>query len=210
MILKIYMSRIMPAITSLGPGRRIGLWVQGCSLNCAGCMSKELAVRQERDRRDIDDVLQEILSLSPEHTGITVTGGEPFQQASALTGLVKMIRQYSALDIFVYSGFTLEQIRTGPEPAQELLGQVDVLIDGAYRKDLPTQRIWRGSANQGMHILSKRAKHYQRFTHMEYKELRPLQISMDDNGTLHIIGIPEPGFLDQLNSRMQNRGVILS
>jgi anaerobic ribonucleoside-triphosphate reductase activating protein len=207
--LKIYLSRIIPEITSLGPGRRIGLWVKGCSLNCRGCMSRELAVRQERDLRDMEDILQEILILSPKHTGITVTGGEPFEQAPALTLLFKMICQYSALDILVYSGLTLEQIRTGTKPMQELLEHVDVLVDGPYRQDLPTKKIWRGSDNQEMHILNKRAMYYHEFMKKEYNQGRPLQVAMDNNDSLHIIGIPETGFLDQLKSRMQNRGVIL-
>jgi anaerobic ribonucleoside-triphosphate reductase activating protein len=28
-------------VTVLGPGRRIGLWLQGCSIRCAGCVSRD-------------------------------------------------------------------------------------------------------------------------------------------------------------------------
>ena len=28
-------------VTVLGPGRRIGLWVQGCSIGCKGCVSMD-------------------------------------------------------------------------------------------------------------------------------------------------------------------------
>ncbi len=28
-------------VTVLGPGRRIGIWLQGCSIGCAGCISQD-------------------------------------------------------------------------------------------------------------------------------------------------------------------------
>ena len=28
-------------VTALGPGRRIGLWLQGCALACPGCISQD-------------------------------------------------------------------------------------------------------------------------------------------------------------------------
>src|ERR1043165_1857353 len=28
-------------VTVLGPGRRIGLWVQGCTIGCRGCVSQD-------------------------------------------------------------------------------------------------------------------------------------------------------------------------
>lgn len=205
----LYLSRILPATTSLGPGRRIGLWVQGCSLGCKGCMSPELTSRQKQSRTSVKEALQEILSFAPEHTGITVSGGEPFEQPEALAILLKMIRRRSVLDILVYSGYTMEQIRSGNPAMQDLLEQADVLIDGPYRLDLPTQKLWRGSANQGMHILSRRARYYQEFMEKEYSAERPLQVVMDKECGLHIIGIPEPGLLDHLESRMQKRGIIL-
>ncbi len=207
--MNIYLSRIIPAITSLGPGKRIGLWVQGCSLGCKGCMSPELTSRQKQSRIRVQEAVQEILSLAPGHTGITVSGGEPFEQPQALAILLKMIRRHSVLDVLVYSGFSIEQIRSGNSAMQDLLEQADVLIDGPYRRDLPTQKLWRGSANQGMHILSRRARYYQKFMEKKYCAERPLQIVMDKECGLHIIGIPEPGLLDHLESRMQKRGIIL-
>lgn len=35
----LYLSRIHFPVTTLGPGNRIGIWFQGCSIQCQGCVS---------------------------------------------------------------------------------------------------------------------------------------------------------------------------
>src|SRR5258708_12262683 len=39
MTAKLALSRLHFPIMSLGYGRRIGIWTQGCSIGCKGCMS---------------------------------------------------------------------------------------------------------------------------------------------------------------------------
>lgn len=39
--LTVRVARIMAPITVLGPGSRVGLWVQGCALACPGCASRD-------------------------------------------------------------------------------------------------------------------------------------------------------------------------
>lgn len=206
----LYISRIISAITNLGPGKRIGLWVQGCSLRCEGCMSPDLAGREEKNRRDVEKVFKEIISLCQGHVGLTVTGGEPFEQPSSLAALLKKIRKHTNLDLLIYSGYTLKEIMQGSKAMRDLLKQADFLIDGRYRHELPTRKIWRGSSNQSMHILSQRVRAYKKYVDMEYFGARPLQLSMDPEHGLQIFGIPEPGFIEQLEAKMRNRGIILS
>ena len=37
----ISLSRLHFPVTTLGPGRRIGIWFQGCSIRCPGCISAD-------------------------------------------------------------------------------------------------------------------------------------------------------------------------
>ena len=97
-------------VTVLGPGRRIGLWVQGCSIHCPGCVSqdtwpsdpaKAIAVRDlvAWCRRTAGDAVE----------GVTISGGEPFDQPVALAALLRALdawRRHARLDfdILCYSG----------------------------------------------------------------------------------------------------------
>jgi anaerobic ribonucleoside-triphosphate reductase activating protein len=36
---RIGLNRVHFPVTALGPGRRIGIWLQGCLIRCPGCMS---------------------------------------------------------------------------------------------------------------------------------------------------------------------------
>jgi len=89
--------------------------------------------------------------------GVTFLGGEPFEQAPELARLATAAHQLG-LTVMVFSGFTLDTIRAR-EDAGELLGQVDLLVDGPYDRDRPEPeppvgRRWIGSANQVMHYLT--------------------------------------------------------
>ena len=35
------LSRMHFPVTTLGPGNRIGIWVQGCTIRCPGCVSAD-------------------------------------------------------------------------------------------------------------------------------------------------------------------------
>ncbi len=83
---------------------------------------------------------------------LTISGGEPFAQPDFLRGVIRTAREKGYNDIFVYSGLELAALRTG---FADILDLIDILVDGAFRQDLPTKKIWRGSENQVMHILTR-------------------------------------------------------
>ena len=156
---------------------------------------------------NIDLIFKQILANKAGHTGLTVSGGEPFDQAKALHSLLYYVKKHTTLDIMVYSGYTLNEILNGNPDMRMTLSLVDILIDGRYREDLPTTKIWRGSSNQVLHILSKRALKYNRFVNAEYGESRPLQVEMGEGKTFQIIGIPERGDLNRLKELLFQRGI---
>jgi anaerobic ribonucleoside-triphosphate reductase activating protein len=85
---------------------------------------------------------------------VTISGGEPFDQAEALAAFLHALRaQRPAWTILLYSGYTIEEIR-GDAVRPALLGAIDVLIDGPYRHDIPRIHPLTGSGNQRVHCLT--------------------------------------------------------
>ena len=134
MTAEIAISRIHFPVTRLGPGRRVGIWVQGCSIRCPGCISVDTWA-QGRGRTGVSEVLEAIAPWISIADGFTISGGEPFDQSEALTTLLAGIRKLSAADILVFTGHSLEAIGT-----QALLnGRSDrCTYRGPFRRDRAT------------------------------------------------------------------------
>ena len=132
-----------------GPGLRYAVFVQGCSHGCPGCHNPESQPHVGGQVRRIEDVVADI-AANKLVQGVTVSGGEPFEQAAACAELARRCRALG-LNVWTYSGYRYEQLEEGvPVPAaRDLLDQTHVLVDGPFVQaqhsfDLP----WRGSLNQ--------------------------------------------------------------
>lgn len=207
--MKISLGRMSPSITNLGPGKRIGLWVAGCSRGCPGCMSSEMAVKNYSRLVDTTDVINEILRYAPLHNGLTISGGEPFEQAAALSELLAMVRERTNLDVLVYTGYTLQEICTADYKQKKMLSYIDILIDGPFLYEMSNNKLWRGSDNQVMHLLTPAALKYKKYVDAEYEGNRSMIVEFDEDGTVHITGIPERGVLRKMKRELENEGVIL-
>jgi anaerobic ribonucleoside-triphosphate reductase activating protein len=89
--------------------------------------------------------------------GVTLLGGEPLAHAPGAAALAKAMQERH-MSVMAFTGFTLEEARSLPEPAvAQLLARTDILVDGPYLRNQPeTRRRWIGSANQRIHFLSDR------------------------------------------------------
>lgn len=144
-----------PACAVLGPGSRFVVWVQGCPLSCAGCVSPQWIPADGGTPTSVRLLADEVAERAVD--GLTLSGGEPFAQAAALARLVELVRARRDLSVLSYSGYPLRWLRRHGSPAQHrLLGQLDLLIDGRYRQDLHADLRWRGSSNQRVHCLTER------------------------------------------------------
>lgn len=141
-----------------GPGRRWALWVQGCSLRCAGCCNPEMFDERRGEAREIDALAARIADAQAHGVeGVTFLGGEPFEQPVALAALARRAKAL-AMTVMVFSGYTLDELRARADAA-ELLALTDLLVDGRYDRARPEPtppagRRWIGSANQVMHFLT--------------------------------------------------------
>lgn len=138
------------------PGGRWLLWFHGCQRSCPGC----IAVDWNNAEAEYDLSLPTLLHLLDTHhpaaEGITISGGEPFDQAAALAGLTEALH-CRGLGIIIYSGFTLGELRAAKDPdVARVLAVTDTLIDGPYLADLDDGRAFRGSSNQTLHHFTTR------------------------------------------------------
>lgn len=144
------------ATGALGPGLRSVVWVQGCPLHCPGCVAEEW-IPDRPVRLVAPAVLAGELLAHPGVEGLTLSGGEPMSQAAGLAELVRAARAERELSVICFTGFRLESLRRDPSPGTaDLLGLVDVLIDGPYLQGRDDGRGLRGSDNQRVHHLTGR------------------------------------------------------
>lgn len=145
--MKIRIYDIRDGITSLGPGLRFGLWVQGCQRHCPGCMSPESQPLDQGRLMDMGDLAARIIASG--RNEITISGGEPFLQAAALSELIRKVRQKRDMGVILYTGFALEELLCcEKKEVHSLLEQCDLLVDGEYVEALNDGKNLRGSSNQ--------------------------------------------------------------
>lgn len=177
-----------------GPGVRAVLWFQGCSLGCPGCFNPAThdAARLAGPPRNgdrglwtIGELVARLRSEGDTIEGISVSGGEPLEQAEALLALLDRVRRDLSLTVLLFSGHTRKAIEALPlGPA--ILALVDVLVDGRYveRKRLATGL--RGSANQRIHLLSDR------YSMADVDNVPPAEIRISASGEVVVTGIDPP------------------
>ena len=146
------LDRVAWPVRGLGPGRRVGLWVQGCTLGCPGCVSPSLW--PERGGSEVPvRALAESIAATPACDGLTVSGGEPFEQYGALMALAAYLKALRSsgggapIEIGVYTGYRLEEL-VARHPDGAFLRLLDWIIDGRYLRDRPADDGVRGSDNQ--------------------------------------------------------------
>jgi anaerobic ribonucleoside-triphosphate reductase activating protein len=199
------LSRVQFPVTVLGPGRRAAIWVQGCSIHCAGCASVD-TWHPGRERTPVSEVMAWLRSMVDDGgSGLTISGGEPFDQAEGLLALLGTVRAepaFAALDVLVYSGYASAALR---RRHSAVLALIDALISEPYLAGRPTDLPWRGSDNQRLTLLSARG--VERFTDLANTP-RSLQISTAGD-QLWITGVPRRGDLDRLQELLAEQGVSL-
>lgn len=183
--MQLRVAQIIPDTEAEGPGKRFALWVQGCTLHCPGCCNPEMFAPDKGGAlAPVEELAAKILG-TPGIEGVSVLGGEPFQQPEPLAELCARVRA-GGLSVMIYTGYTLGELKERASAAA-LLAQADLLVDGRYDQTRPeATRRWIGSSNQVMHFLSPRYTPVDpRFTTSNTVELR------FEKGQLTINGWPQ-------------------
>jgi anaerobic ribonucleoside-triphosphate reductase activating protein len=132
-----------------GFGRRSVVQVAGCSIRCAGCYVPETHERENGRLTSIEEIVAAIDAERERHDGVTILGGEPFDQAQSLEVLVEKLKAKN-YHVCVYTGYTLENLFARDEECvNRILAKIDLLIDGAFDRNLTRSTgEYRGSSNQ--------------------------------------------------------------
>jgi anaerobic ribonucleoside-triphosphate reductase activating protein len=149
--MQINIGAVIPLSTVNGPGHRAVIFFQGCRFDCEGCFNAELREWKTVRLVDPETLLAELLNGSTVE-GITVSGGEPFEQADGLARLLFLAKRQYRLSTIVFSGYRYEElVKSGVESKD-----IDVLIEGRYVALRPDHEYLRGSRNQRIMLLSDR------------------------------------------------------
>ncbi|MCU0485740.1 MAG: radical SAM protein [Anaerolineales bacterium] len=187
----------VPQTRVLGPGLRAGVWTQGCTFACPGCIAPDWKVLKINQLIPVHELAERILAEPVD--GITLSGGEPFLQPGGLAELLRLLRAHREINCITFTGYSYLALQRMPE-AKGLLDQVDLLIDGSYVASRNTGTGLRGSDNQRFHFLTDR------LVGSDYPfESAPRGTELHFRGNdLLIVGIPAHGVQTALDHAIQS------
>jgi anaerobic ribonucleoside-triphosphate reductase activating protein len=181
-------------VTTLGPGRRLGVWLQGCSIRCPGCVSVD-TWEAGIGEVGLGQLLDAVAQHASEADGLTVSGGEPFDQPEALAALLRRWRDLSDRSSLVFTGRERVDITPWLDRNPDL---VDAVMTGPFRSDVPQTLALRGSDNQRLHALTPLGAELFEFERPANASDRRLDVMFDEDGDAWMAGIPARGDLARL------------
>ena len=165
-----------------GPGARVVIWVQGCSLGCPGCFNPEMQSVAGGESVSADDLFERVVAVGSGVEGISVSGGEPLQQWRPLLAFLERVQRETQLSVLMFTGYTWEEIQCMPG-AEAMLASVDVLIAGRYEKSLRAGDGLRSSENQTVHVLTGR------YSERDLRSVPPAEVIVTAEGEILVSGV---------------------
>ena len=206
-MLPLKIARLKRASRVLGPGCRAIIWTHGCSRGCPHCIAEEMneAPHQfEHTAVTLYEWLESIEGIE----GVTITGGEPFEQdIETLGDFLQLVKHDSRrLSTMCYTGKSMTEL-LNDDKISRILKYIDIVIDGPYIHELNAGHKWRGSSNQKIYPLTD-----------EYASLvsdaencfdREIEISMSSKMQFELTGIPSVEFMYNLDRKLHESGYYL-
>jgi anaerobic ribonucleoside-triphosphate reductase activating protein len=198
-------------VTVLGYGRRVGIWTQGCTIHCKDCCSTDTWDPTAGALVSSDELLATLQRLPGDTPldGITLTGGEPFDQAEGLAEFLRAVADWRAsrtdggrIDVLCYSGYPLERLQ---KKHPDILALLDAVIADPFVASRPVAT-WRGSDNQRLVPLTPLGE--ERGQTAADAAVKRLQYHVE-HGRVWFVGIPARGDLARLETDCASRGLAL-
>lgn len=195
------LNKIQYPVYNLGEGKRVGIWVQGCSLGCKGCLNQTLWGKDGGKEIAVLDVYNWIASLQHEYDGITISGGEPFQQYPQLIAFLHLIKIKTRLSVQCFTGYYLEELYS-LFPDNLFLKYIDTLVDGRYIDKKHNNDSKKGSLNQTIY------KIINEIPEIDYSYRSPNKWSLHVNSfnEIFMAGIPKKNELESLCNEILKKG----
>ena len=159
--MKIAINKAHFPVTVLGPGRRIGIWTQGCRIHCKGCVSQDTWAADPGRETTVAKVVTWCKEVTRDgFDGVTISGGEPFDQPRGLSALLDAFNHWRAtegpdFDLLCYSGYPFSTLQ---KKHAAILAKLDAVIPEPFVEAQPITHLWRGSSNQPLVALSERGR----------------------------------------------------
>ena len=193
---KVNLAGITKGSTINGPGVRTVIHFQGCDLGCAGCFNTHTWSSEKRTLVRVGN----LVASTREVQGVTISGGEPFNQYGALIALLTGIRKADPdKSIIVFTGYSRDEL-IDMDRYYQLFGLVDVMVSGRYRKDLPDRNpnTLLSSTNQEYILLSGR------HTKQELFSLKGnIEIIVSGDGSAKITGFPSVRTINNIRRELK-------
>ena len=144
-------ARIIKGDLINGPGVGVTLFVSGCTFKCPGCYNEAAWDFNHGNRFTIETLEEIIEALDHDYIDhFSILGGEAlhYNNYREVLEIVKVIKnRFPEKVIWLWTGFKFTRM------VQNIVGKyLDVVIDGRYRQELPTTKLYRGSDNQKMWV----------------------------------------------------------
>lgn len=160
-----------------------------------------------RGTTTVDQVIQAISTWSAIADGITISGGEPFDQPEALFGLTARIRNLMETDILVFTGYEWNAVSNQVAGSP---GLIDALVTGPFDRQEKQTLALRGSDNQELHLLTPLGKaQFASFDRRLNSGDQTLDVMFDESGDVWFAGIPKRGDLRRLQHFLESTGATL-
>ena len=153
---------------------------------------------------EVEKIVAKVRSWLRHADGVTISGGEPFEQMDGVLELADQLKKAGADTIFVFTGFEWDDIKGDLEQRP---GVIDAIMTGPFQIDREPTKNLRGSDNQKLICLTPRG----RTMFSQYDTQAPnyaLDVMMLENGGVLFAGIPRAGDFRRLEKLMADAGHI--
>jgi anaerobic ribonucleoside-triphosphate reductase activating protein len=206
----------MYPVFNLGPGSRLAIWTQGCSIACPGCVNPELWDAHSGKTVEVASLVSSLLKIVAPFDGITITGGEPFDQYPALISFCTFLKSKSKIPIFVFTGYILAQLQQ-KFPDQLFTHCIDMLMDGSYEKSRHENNNIKGSSNQNFYRFvnnnttdeSGLENNIQIIREEASSNSPKWSVDVNEDHQVYMSGIPKSDDLSNLSRQLTKSGIKL-
>ena len=202
---KIAINKVHYPVTTLGYGQRVVIWTQGCTIRCPGCINRDTWAMDSAREIEIKRLGTQLGSWLGSADGVTISGGEPLDQPTALFELLADLKQRHRGDFLLFSGYPHETIfgKYG-----KIVEQIDVLISEPYQPGVGNRLMLRGSDNQRVFLLTDlaRCRYPADVDSRSWPPGRQMNVVMEGS-EIWMAGIPRPAGMAALRRKLAGRGL---